>query len=138
VAQLAIAALGLGQASFPEIWLSRTSAIRYRVTVKGQSFRAEKIFPAEFATQVADGAFTRCDYVPEAEAWLGKCESHLPLRTENGRVKWCKFKFASKVTTFTPARIEGETDVWENSDVDVDKCQLRKSHMQHFLWEPKT
>jgi hypothetical protein len=128
----------LGQTSLPEIWSSKTSKGTYRLTSKGKSLRAEKIFPAEFAAQVADGAFTRCDYTQQGAAWLGKCESHLPLQTAKGHLKWCKFKFASRITSLTSERIEGESDVWENEDVDAEKCEVRKSHPQHFVWVPRS
>ena len=135
---LLVATVALAQSSLPEIWTSKTSSINYRLTMKKQTLRAEKIFPIEFSSQVAQGAFVRCDYAQQAGAWLGKCESHLPFEAHSGRVKWCKIKFTSRITLFSPARIEGESDVWENSDVDVEKCQVTKSHAQHFLWLPKS
>ena len=128
----------LAQSGIPEFWTSKTSALLYRVTLRGQHLRAEKIFATEFASQVEQGAFVRCDYSQQGDTWAGKCQSHLPFIATNHRMKWCKFKFASKITLFTPTRIEGATDVWLNEDVDVDKCEVIKSHTQHFVWVPKT
>jgi hypothetical protein len=127
----------LAQSDIPEFWTSKTSALLYRVTLRGQHLRAEKIFTPEFASQVDQGAFVRCDYSQQGGAWAGKCESHLPFLTAGNRAKWCKFKFQSKITLFTAARIEGATDVWLNEDVDMDKCEVIKSHSQHFVWVPK-
>jgi len=137
VIYLAVAALTFAQPSLPEIWTNKMAGTIYRLTVKGQRFRAEKIFSPQFAAQAADGAFVRCDYTPQGDAWAGKCESRLPFETSKNHVKWCKFNFTSKIILFTPGRIEGESDVWETEDVEVNKCELRKSHRQHFIWVPK-
>lgn len=132
------ASAALAQSDLPEFWTSKTSLIFYRVMQHGQHLSAKKVFPPEFASQVEQGAFVRCDYSQQGDTWAGKCESHLPFNAANHRMKWCKFKFASKITLFTPTRIEGATDVWLNEDVDVDKCEVIKSHTQHFVWVPKT
>jgi hypothetical protein len=137
VLTLATAPAALAQSDISEFWTSKTSSILYRITPRGQQLRAEKIFPPEFRSQVEQGAFVRCDYSQQDGNWEGKCESRLPVNATNHRVKWCKFKFASKITSFTPTRIEGATDVWSNEDVDVDKCEVIKSHTQHFVWVPK-
>jgi hypothetical protein len=126
------------QSDIPEFWTSKTSVMLYRVTRNGQHWRAEKIFPPEFASQVDEGAFVRCDYTQQGDHWAGNCESRLPFQKSNGHVKWCKFKFASKLTLFTSTRIEGESDVWDNQDVDIDKCEVEKVRTRHFVWVPKT
>ena len=121
----------------PEFWVSKTSAIIYRISLRGRHLTAKKVFSSEFESQVEQGAFVRCDYVPQGDAWAGKCESRLPFEVRKDHVKWCKFKFTSRITLFTPSRIEGQSAVWANDDVDADKCELKRSHAQRFIWIPK-
>jgi hypothetical protein len=128
----------IAQTNPPQFWISKTSSILYRITLRGERVRAEKVFPPEFEDQVEQGAFVRCDYERQKDTWAGKCESRLPLETAKDHIKWCKFKFSSTLTLFTPMRIEGESDVWGSNDVDVQKCEVRKSHAQRFVWVPKS
>jgi hypothetical protein len=135
---LPLAPIALAQSPAVQLWTSATSGITYKLTIGVNRLEAEKLFPPAFQAQVDDGAFVRCDYSQQNDAWAGKCRSNLPFPDSKNRVKWCKFKFASKITSFTPARIEGESEVWETDDVDVSKCEIKKSHMQHFVWIPKS
>jgi hypothetical protein len=137
IAVSAIAPIALAQSSSVQLWTSATSGITYKITTGAHRQEAEKIFPPAFESQVDDGAFVRCEYSQQNDAWAGKCRSNLPFADSKNRTKWCKFKFASRITSLTPARIEGESEVWETKDVDVSKCEIRKSHLQHFVWIPK-
>ncbi len=137
IAALAFAPIALAQSPIVQLWTSATSGITYKLTISAHRLEAEKIFPPAFERQVDDGAFVRCEYSQEDNVWVGKCRSNLPFADAKNRAKWCKFKFTSKITSFTPARIEGESEVWETEDVDVGKCEIKKSHMQHFVWVPK-
>lgn len=133
----AIAPIVLAQTSSVQLWKSATSSITYKITTSAHHLEAEKIFPPVFEPQVDAGAYVRCEYSEKDGGWIGNCRSNLPLTDSRSRVKWCKFKFSSKITSLTSTRIEGESEVWANEDVDVDKCEIRKSHMQHFVWLPK-
>jgi hypothetical protein len=134
---LALTPMALAQSSSVQLWTSATSGITYKITTSGHRVEAEKIFPPAFQSQVDHGAFVRCEYSQQGGAWEGKCRSNLPFADSKKRVKWCKFKFASRITSLAPARIEGESEVWESEDVDVGKCEIKKSHMQRFVWLPK-
>jgi hypothetical protein len=135
---LALAPLALPQYANVQLWTSATSGITYKITTWIHRLEAEKIFSPAFEPQVDDGAFVRCEYSQQDDAWVGKCRSNLPFANSRNRVKWCKFKFTSRITSLTPTRIEGESEVWETEDVDVSKCEIKKSHMQHFVWLPKS
>jgi hypothetical protein len=134
---LALAPIALPQSPTVQLWTSATSGITYKLTIGLHRLEAEKIFPPAFEREVNDGAFVRCEYSQQDDAWVGKCRSNLPFADSKNRAKWCKFKFTSRITSLTPRRIEGESEVWENEDVDVSKCEIKKSHMQHFVWIPK-
>ena len=134
---LALAPLALAQPPDVQIWTSLTSGIKYKLTVSESRLAAEKMFPPEYQPQVDHGAYVRCEYSRQGETWVGECGSKLPFAGAKNRPKWCTFRFASKITSFTPARIEGESEVWDAGDVDVDKCELRKTHMQRFVWVRK-
>lgn len=95
------------------------------------------MFAPVFHAQVDAGAFVRCKYSLRDDVWVGHCRSFLPFAVPKNKVKWCKFKFSSRITSLTPSRIEGESEVWDNEDIDVGKCEIKKSHMQHFVWVPK-
>jgi hypothetical protein len=138
IAALALAPIALAQSTTVQLWTSATSGISYKITSGVHRLEAEKVFPPAFESQVDEGAFVRCDYSQQDDAWVGKCRSNLPFADSKNRAKWCKFKFTSRITALTPARIEGESEVWENEDVDVSKCEIKKSHMQHFVWIPKS
>jgi len=134
---LALAPLAVAQSPEVQLWKSATSGITYKLTVGARRLTAEKVFPIEFQPQVDQGAFVRCEYSEKDGAWAGKCRSKLPFAGPNNRAKWCGFKFTSKITLFTPARIEGESEVWNTEDVDVEKCELNETRMQRFVWIPK-
>jgi hypothetical protein len=138
IAVFTIAPIALAQSPTVQLWTSATSGITYKLTTDVHRLVAEKIFPPAFQSQVDDGAFVRCEYSEQDAAWAGKCRSNLPFANSKNRAKWCKFKFTSRITSLTPARIEGESEVWETEDVDVSKCEIKKSHMQHFVWIPKS
>ncbi|HKN76566.1 MAG TPA: hypothetical protein VJW94_15410 [Candidatus Acidoferrum sp.] len=121
-----------------QLWKSATSGIIYKITTGVRRLEAEKIFPQAFQSQVDAGAFVRCEYSQQDAAWVGQCRSNLPFADSKNHAKWCKFKFSSKITSLTPTRIEGESEVWESEDVDASKCEIKKSHMQHFVWIPKS
>jgi hypothetical protein len=137
IVALALAPIALAQSPTVQLWTSTTSDITYKLTTGSHRLEAKKIFPPAFESQVDDGAFVRCEYSQQNDAWVGKCRSNLPFADSKNRAKWCKFKFASRITSLTPNRIEGESEVWETDDVDVSKCEIKKSHMQHFVWIPK-
>ncbi len=124
----------LAQTSKAQLWKSATSGMTYKITTGGHHLEAEKIFPPAFESQADAGAYVRCEYSEKDGDWIGNCRSNLPLADSRNRAKWCKFKFSSKITSLTPTRIEGESEVWTNEDVDVSKCEVKKSHMQHFVW----
>jgi hypothetical protein len=138
IAALALSPIALAQSTTVQLWTSATSGISYKITSGAHRLEAEKVFPPAFESQVDEGAFVRCGYSQQDDAWVGKCRSNLPFADSKNRAKWCKFKFTSRITALTPARIEGESEVWENEDVDVSKCEIKKSHMQHFVWIPKS
>ncbi|MGB2591204.1 MAG: hypothetical protein WBG02_15005 [Candidatus Acidiferrum sp.] len=133
----AIAPIVVAQTSNVQLWKSATSGITYKITTSAHHLEAEKIFPPAFEPQVDAGAYVRCEYSEKDGGWTGNCRSNLPLADSRNRTKWCKFKFSSNITSLTPTRIEGESEVWTNEDVDVSKCEVKKSHMQHFVWLPK-
>jgi hypothetical protein len=133
-----LAPTALAQSTGVQLWTSATSGITYKLTIGVRRLEAEKLFPPAFQSQVDDGAFVRCEYSQQDDAWVGKCRSNLPFADSKNHAKWCKFKFTSRITSLTPIRIEGESEVWENEDVDVSKCEIKKSHMQHFAWIPKS
>ena len=137
VIPLALAPMALAQSPSVQLWTSLTSGIKYKLTVGDHRLAAEKIFPPEYQSQLDHGAYVRCEYSQQEEAWAGKCSSKLPYAGDKNRRKWCTFQFTSKITSFTPTRIEGESEVWNGNDVDVDKCELQKTHMQHFVWVRK-
>src|SRR5208282_1037942 len=134
---LALAPMALAQSPEVQLWTSATSGITYKLTMGDHRVAAEKIFPPEYQPQVDHGAYVRCEYSQQGEAWAGKCSSKLPFAGAVNRRKWCTFQFASKITSLAPTRIEGESEVWDGSDVDVDKCEIKKTHMQHFVWVRK-
>jgi len=131
---LTLAPVSLAQSPPVQLWTSVTSGIKYKLTVGDHRLEAEKVFPPEYQPQVDHGAYVRCEYSQQGEAWVGKCGSKLPYAGTINRRKWCTFQFTSRITSLTPTRIEGESEVWAGEDVDVDKCKIRKSHMQHFVW----
>jgi hypothetical protein len=135
---LPLAPIALAQSLGVQLWTSATSGITYKLTIGVHRLEAEKLFPPAFQAQVDDGAFVRCEYSQQDDIWMGKCGSNLPFADSKNRAKWCKFKFASRITSLTTTKIEGESEVWENDDVDVSKCEIKKSHMQHFVWIPKS
>lgn len=126
------------QPSSVQLWKSATSGITYKITTGAHRLEAEKIFPPKFEPQVDEGAFVRCAYSQEGDVWIGKCKSKLPFADSKNRVKWCNFKFGSRITSLSPAKIEGESEVWNSEDVDVSKCEIKKSQMQHFVWIPQS
>jgi hypothetical protein len=134
---LALAPMALAQSSSVQLWTSATSGITYKLTTSGHRLEAAKILPPAFEPQVDAGAFVRCEYSRQNDVWVGKCKSNLPFADSKNRAKWCKFKFASRITSLAPTRIEGESEVWESEDVDVGKCEIKKRHMQRFVWLPK-
>jgi hypothetical protein len=134
---LALSPMALAQSPSVQLWISRTSGIDYKITKTPHRLKAEKIFAPVFHAQVDAGAFVRCEYSSQHDTWVGRCRSFLPFAGPQNKVKWCKFKFSSKITTLTPSKIEGESEVWQSEDVDVSKCEIKKSHMQHFVWIPK-
>jgi hypothetical protein len=138
ISALAVAPMAAAQDLVVQLWKSATSGITYKITTGVHHLEAEKIFSPEFEAQVDEGAFVRCEYTQQSSEWVGKCRANLPFADSKNRVKWCKFKFASRITSFAPTRIEGENEVWENGDVDVSKCEIKKSHMQYFVWMPKS
>ena len=135
---LAMAPIALAQSPSVQLWTSATSGITYKITTGVHRLEAEKLCPPAFQAQVDEGAFVRCEYSQQGDAWVGKCRSRLPFADSKNRAKWCNFKFTSRITALTPTRIEGESEVWETEDVDVGKCEIKKSHMQHFVWFPKS
>ena len=131
---LALAPVARAQSSSVQLWSSATSGNTYKLRMEERHIEAEKVFPPEFESQVEHGAFVRCEYSQKEGAWKGKCSSYLPFSGGDAEPKWCTFKFRSEITSLTPARIEGESEVWANKDVDVGKCEIKKSRMQHFVW----
>jgi hypothetical protein len=131
---LALAPMALAQSSRVQFWTSATSGVAYKLMIGEHRLEAEKVFPPEYQPQVDHGAYVRCAYTLQGDAWVGKCKSKLPYAGAVNRRKWCTFEFASKITSLTPARIEGESEVWDGKDVDVDQCELKNTHMQHFVW----
>jgi hypothetical protein len=131
---VAFATVALAHSPGVQLWTSATSGILYRITTGARHIEAEKLFPPAFHAQVDAGAFVRCKYSPRGGAWVGDCKSFLPMMGPNNKLKWCKFKFASRIISLTPDRIEGESEVWETQDVDARECKIQKSHMQHFVW----
>jgi len=135
---LALAQMAVAQSPEVQLWTSATSGITYKLTIGDHHLAAEKVFPPEYQPQVDNGAYVRCEYSQQGDAWVGKCSSKLPYAGAKNRRKWCSFQFASKITSRTPTRIEGESEVWAGEGVDVDKCELKKTHMQHFVWIRKS
>ena len=131
---LALAPMALAQSPEVQLWRSATSGLTYKLTIGDHRLAAEKVFPPEYQPQVDHGAYVRCEYSQQGDAWVGKCSSKLPYAGAKNQRKWCSFQFASKITSHTPTRIEGESEVWAGEDADVDKCELRKTHMQPFVW----
>jgi hypothetical protein len=131
---LALAAAALAQSPTVQLWTSATSGVKYKLTVGDHRLEAEKVFPPEYQPQVDHGAYVRCEYSRQGEAWVGKCSSKLPYAGTINWRKWCTFHFTSRITSLTPTRIEGESKVRVGEVVDVDKCEITKSHMQHFVW----
>ena len=131
---LAMAPGARAQTSSVQLWTSATSGLTYKLRMDERHIEAEKVFPPEFQSQVEHGAFVRCEYSQKEGAWKGTCSSHLPFSGGDAEPKWCTFKFRSEITSLAPARIEGESEVWANQDVDVGKCEIKKSRMQHFVW----
>jgi hypothetical protein len=131
---LALASAAVAQSTHVQFWTSATSGITYKLTIGEHRLEAEKVFPPEYQLQVDHGAYVRCEYSQQGDAWVGKCKSKLPYAGAVNRRKWCTFEFASKITSLTPTRIEGESEVWDGKDVNVEQCELQKTHMQHFVW----
>ena len=131
---LAVAPAARAQSSNVQVWTSATSGLTYKLKMDERHIEAEKVFPPEFQSQVEQGAYVRCEYSQKEGAWKGKCSAHLPLSGDYDEPKWCTFKFRSEITSLTPTRIEGESEVWANQDVDAAKCAIKKSRMQHFVW----
>jgi len=121
----------------PQAWVSKTSGLLYKVTLDADRVTAEKVFPLDVQARLDETPFVRCEYSGQDGVWVGKCSARLPLQDSRQRIKWCSFKFSSRITSLTPEKIEGESDVWSNEDVDVDHCAVKKSHAQHFVWVPK-
>ena len=132
-----LASATLAQSALPQAWVSKTSGLLYKVTVEGLRVRAEKVFPLDVVTRFDEEPFIRCEYTQHESEWEGKCASRLPLEDSRHRLKWCSFKFTSKITLLTAEKIEGESDVWGSEDVDVDHCTVRKMRRQQFVWIPK-
>ncbi len=71
VIPLALAPMALAQSPEVQLWSSATSGITYKLTIGDHRLAAEKVFPPEYQPQVNHGAYVRCEYSQQGEAWVG-------------------------------------------------------------------
>jgi hypothetical protein len=124
------------QSPAQNMWVSKTTGKHYRVTVGGETFRAEWVnVPSEWA---AHGAFMRTECKRQGSMWVGTSLSFMPWSPQKGTkakaAHWCRLETKFEVDAINADSIIGRGE--NVKKLDYQKCQILDSGMATFLWTP--
>ena len=98
-----------------EIWTSMSSGRDYKLRFDGPYIYADMIFPS--GLQGTALAFIRSEVKKDGSKWTGKIKSFLPCEYQNVwtkqmETKWFSEEVAVELSSVTPTRIEGRSQVY--------------------------
>jgi hypothetical protein len=118
------------------MWLSETTGKQFRVTVEGDTFRAEWLnVPTVWANH---GAFMRTECKRQGSKWVGTTLSYMPwsskTKTTTKAENWCHLETKFEVDSMTAESISGRGESVKK--FDAEKCQILESGTSEFHWSP--
>lgn len=123
--------------SLSAIWKSQTTGNEYRVTIQGDTFRAEWTnVPQQVASH---GGYVRTECKRVGSKWVGTTRSLLPCTGGSGPtariLNWCPLVTRTEIDSIAPDRITGRAQAIGQSD--CQSCKLLEAVWKDFVWAPK-